>query len=96
MRSLLKAQPLCSKPVSGIFTGPDKYLTLQEITIREAIPPIAEDDSLFVYVKSGSGHLTVNGVVFDLAGQLLLAAELSCVLPGPCVGQRTGAAGAGV
>ena len=66
MRSKLKAQPLCSKPVSGYFTGPDKYLTLQDITIREQTPPAAEDDSLFIYVKSGMGHLTVNGVVFDL------------------------------
>lgn len=66
MRSNAKAQPLCGKPVSGIFTGPDKYLTLQEITVREQLAPVAEDDSLFIYVKSGSGHLTVNGVVFDL------------------------------
>lgn len=66
MRSQLKAQPLCSKPVSGIFTGSDKYLTLQDITVREQTPSVAEDDSLFIYVKSGSGHLTVNGVVFDL------------------------------
>ena len=66
MRSQLKAQPLCGKPLSGIFTGPDKYLTLQDLTIREQTPPAAEDDSLFIYVTSGSGHLTVNGVVFDL------------------------------
>lgn len=66
MRSQLKAQPLCGKPVSGVFTGPDKYLTLQDVTVREQLSPIAEDDSLFIYVKSGSGHLTVNGVVFDL------------------------------
>ena len=66
MRSQLKAQPLCSKPVSGVFTGRDKYLTLQDITVREPMSPIAEDDSLFIYVRSGTGHITVNGVVFDL------------------------------
>lgn len=66
MRSQLKAQPVGSKPISGLFTGPDRYLTLQHLTLREAIPSVAEDDALFVYVKSGAGHLTVNGVVFDL------------------------------
>lgn len=66
MRSQLKAQPLCSKPVSGIFTGQDKYLTLQDITVREPLSPVAEDDSLFVYVTGGTGHITINGVVFDL------------------------------
>ena len=66
MRSQQKAQPLCGKPLNGIFTGPDQYLTLQELTIREQTPTVAEDDSLFIYVASGSGHLTVNGVVFDL------------------------------
>ena len=66
MRSQRKAQPLCSKPVSGIFAGPDKFLKLQDITIRETTPPTTEDDSLFIYVKSGIGHITINGVVFDL------------------------------
>lgn len=66
MRSQLKAQPLCSRPVSGIFTGQDKYLTLQDITLREPLSPVAEDDSLFLYVRSGTGHITINGVVFDL------------------------------
>ena len=66
MRSHIKAQPLCSKPVSGIFTGPDKYLKLQDVTVREPMPPITEDDSLLIYVTSGLGHITINGVVFDL------------------------------
>ena len=66
MRSQLKAQPLCSKPVSGIFTGQDKYLKLQDVTLREPMAPIAEDDSLFIYVAEGTGHITINGVVFDL------------------------------
>ena len=66
MRSQLKAQPLCTKPVSGMFTGSDKYLKLQSVTLREATPPIAEDDSLLVYVTAGTGYITINGVVFDL------------------------------
>lgn len=66
MRSQKKARPLCSRPVSGVFTGPDRYLTLQTVTVREELPPIAEDDSLFIYVTGGSGHVTINGVVFDL------------------------------
>lgn len=66
MRSQTKAQPLCSKPVSGIFTGRDKYLRLQTLTVREPMPPIAEDDSLLIYVTQGTGRITINGVVFDL------------------------------
>ncbi|MBP3653943.1 MAG: helix-turn-helix domain-containing protein [Oscillospiraceae bacterium] len=66
MRSQQKAHPLCGRPVSGIFTGPDKYLTLQTVTVRDHISPVAEDDSLFIYVTDGTGRLTVNGVVFDL------------------------------
>jgi len=66
MRSQTKAQPLCSKPVSGVFTGRDKYLRLQTVTVREPMPPIAEDDSLLIYVTEGTGRITINGVVFDL------------------------------
>ena len=66
MISQRKAKPLCEKPVSGVFSGPDQLLRLQTISIREHTAPIAEDDSLFVYVTSGHGYLTVNGVVFDL------------------------------
>ncbi len=67
MRSQQKAQPLCGKPVSGVFAGPDKFLTLQDITLRDHTAAIAEDDSIFVYVSSGTGYLTANGVVFDLS-----------------------------
>ncbi len=66
MRSQQKAQPILGRPVSGVFTGADKYLTLQTLTIRDRIPPTAEDDSLFIYVTDGTGRMTVNGVVFDL------------------------------
>lgn len=61
-----KAKPLCGKPTSGVFCARDQYLCLQHITVRDSIPPVAEDDSLFIYVKSGRGYLSVNGVVFDL------------------------------
>ena len=40
------AKPLCGKPASGIFSGPDKYLRLQKVTVRDHISPVAEDDSL--------------------------------------------------
>ena len=60
------AKPLCGKPASGIFSGPDKYLRLQKVTVRDHISPVAEDDSLFLYVKSGTGFITINGLVFEL------------------------------
>ncbi|MDY4104231.1 MAG: helix-turn-helix domain-containing protein [Oscillospiraceae bacterium] len=60
------AKPLCGKPASGIFSGPDKYLHLQKVTVRDHISPVAEDDSLFLYVKSGTGFITINGLVFEL------------------------------
>ena len=61
-----KAKPLCGKPTTGVFSGPDKYLCLQHVTVRDHISPVAEDNSLFLFVKSGCGHITINGVVFDL------------------------------
>lgn len=61
-----KAKPLCGKPTSGVFCATDQYLRLQHITVRDSIPPVAEDNSLFIYVQSGRGYLSVNGVVFDL------------------------------
>lgn len=61
-----KAKPLCGKPTSGVFCATDQYLRLQYITVRDSIPPVAEDNSLFIYVQSGRGYLSVNGVVFDL------------------------------
>ena len=61
-----KAQPLCEKPVSGIFAGPDKYLHLQSVSITELMPPTVEDESLFIYVREGLGQITINGVVFNL------------------------------
>ena len=66
MRPQQKAQPICGKPVSGVFADGDSYLTLKTVTVRDRIAPTTEDDSIFIYVTAGSGHMTVNGVVFDL------------------------------
>lgn len=62
-----KAKPICVKPVRGGFYRSDRFLRLQQITVRSPVPPATEDNSLFVYVKSGRGTITINGVVFDLA-----------------------------
>lgn len=61
-----KAALICERPTSGVFTGRDKFLSMQSITITEPTPPTMEDDSLFIYITGGSGHITINGVVFDL------------------------------
>ena len=37
-----KSRPLCEKPRSGVFCGPDKYLALQEHTITEEMYPVME------------------------------------------------------
>ena len=62
-----KAQPLCEKPVSGVLAGPEQYLRLQSLAVTELMPPMVEDESLFIYVREGQGQITVNGVVFDLS-----------------------------
>ena len=61
-----KAMPLCEKPECGMFSSPDKLLQMQKLTISDHIGPLAEDDSLFLYVTGGRGYATINGVVFDL------------------------------
>ncbi len=66
MQSQKKAALICERPASGVFTGRDKYLSMQSVFITEPTLPIMEDDSLFVYVTGGTGHITINGVVFDL------------------------------
>ena len=48
-------RPLCETPRNGYFCGPDKYLRLQEHTIREELFPVMEVDSYFVLVREGSG-----------------------------------------
>lgn len=46
-----RSRPLCETPRNGYFCGPDKYLRLQEHTIREELFPIMEVDSYFVLVR---------------------------------------------
>ena len=66
-----RSRPLCETPRNGYFCGPDKYLRLQEHTIREELFPIMEVDSYFVL---GSGSFIINGEEFPAAG-------LRCVDP---------------
>ena len=61
-----KSRPLCEKPRSGIFCGPDKYLALQEHTITEEMYPVMELDSYFVFVRSGKGIFIINGEEFHV------------------------------
>lgn len=60
------SKALSAKPVRGFFVRPDRYLRLQKYSVCEPLPPIAEDESLVVFVTSGSGKITINGVVFEL------------------------------
>lgn len=66
MSAMQKAKPLCGKPVSGVFCDADRYLYLQHITVRSPLPPMAEDNSIFVYVETGQGSISINGMLFDL------------------------------
>ena len=59
-----KSRPLCEKPKSGVFCGPDKYLTLQEYTVSEEMYPVMELDSYFVFVRGGRGIFIINGEEF--------------------------------
>lgn len=61
-----KSRPLCEKPKSGVFCGPDKYLTLQEYTITEEMYPVMELDSYFVFVRGGRGIFIINGEEFHV------------------------------
>ena len=55
------------KPVSGVFVSGDKFLKLQHFSITEPTPPISEDESLVLFVTSGEGVITINGVEFPLS-----------------------------
>lgn len=66
MNRYLKSKPLCSKPVKGVFTGKGKYLRLQRHSIGEPLPPISEDESVFILVTGGQGSIVINGVEFQL------------------------------
>lgn len=61
-----KDRPSRAVPRSGVFCGPDKYLTLCRHSISEPMPPIVENDSCYLLIKSGRAALTVNGVRFDV------------------------------
>ena len=61
-----RSRPLCETPRNGYFCGPDKYLRLQEHTIREELFPIMDVDSDFVLVREGSGSFIINGEEFPV------------------------------
>ncbi len=52
---------LCEKPREHVFTGTDKYLTLQKLVVSEQMYPVLEYDSYFILVRNGSGTFIVNG-----------------------------------
>ncbi len=67
MDNYLNGKIIYERPERGYFSRPDQYLRLQNIVIEEATPPILEDDSMFLYVQSGSGTMMINGVAFPLS-----------------------------
>ena len=67
-----KSIPICGVPASGFFEKPGTFLHLQTFTIRDNLPPVRENDSLFLFVTNGSGNIVINGVRFPLsAGSFL-------------------------
>lgn len=66
MAERVKVRTLCEKPVKNVFTGEGKYLRLQKVKLSENTRPISEEDSLFIFVRSGSGDIIINGVSFEL------------------------------
>lgn len=64
--SKLKAFPLCEKPIKGVFCGKDKYLVLCKHMISDSMFPVMEEDSYFIYIKSGRGKFIINGVEFPV------------------------------
>ena len=65
MKKVIKSKPICGRPVHSYFTGRDKYLRLQKHLVEELTPPISENESLFIFVTSGSGIILINGVEFS-------------------------------
>lgn len=57
---------LCEKPREHIFTGTDKYLTMQKVTVSEQMFPVIEYDSYFILIRSGSGSFIINGEAFHV------------------------------
>lgn len=62
-----KSIPICGLPVSGFFEKPGTYLHLQTCEIRDNMPSVRENDSLFLIVAKGRGSIIINGVRFPLA-----------------------------
>ncbi len=67
MKNWPTSKSISEKPSSGVFVGPDKYLRLQHFSITEPLPPISEDESIVMFVTSGEGFITINGVETPLA-----------------------------
>ncbi len=61
-----KTKPLCEKPRSGVFCGPDKYLVLQKHKIKEQLYPVLERDSYFIFIRKGTGCFIINGEEFTV------------------------------
>ena len=72
MKQFPKSIPICGIPVSGFFEKDGTYLRLQTCTVSDNLPPIRENNSLFVFVTDGAGIIDINGVRFSLlAGSFL-------------------------
>lgn len=67
MKKWLPSKSISVKPVNGIFVSQDKFLKLQHFSITEPMPPMSEDESLVLFVTSGEGSITINGVEFALS-----------------------------
>lgn len=67
MKKWLPSKSISEKPVNGIFVSQDKFLKLQHFSITEPMPPMSEDESLVLFVTSGEGSITINGVEFALS-----------------------------
>lgn len=76
----ITSTPLCDKPRKNYFCGQDKYLRLIKHRLTERTFPIMEDDSYFLYVKSGRGQFTLNGVTFPVAPGCVCWIQCSHVL----------------
>ena len=75
-----KTKPLCGKPQSGFFCGPDKYLVLQKHRISEQMFPVVEMDSYFILVRKGEGTFLINGEEFPVVPGCISWIQASQVL----------------
>ena len=79
-----RSQMLCEKPREYIFTGTDKYLKLQKLTLKENMFPVIEYDSYFILVKEGSGTFLINGEEFPITAGCVAwiqATQVLTILP---------------